>query len=127
MSKPEGWDWNRKVPMWDWHSISLNLFRSNHDKKPLEDGDLGYGWETIDGETPPNVQIAVKQGVGMRTSRDLAVETDDWCKGEFYYRDFTDSGIPVVRDDEVYHAAFWFQFASDKEEFEKRYITNAEE
>lgn len=101
----EQWDWNRKLPMWDWYTVLL----------------AGYPeWEKPDGETPASALISVKNDTD-KSSHDLAVEVDDWCKGQFYYRDYTDDGIPFVNEGEVYKSRFWFQFVPDAEEFWKRY------
>ncbi len=106
MSIPKGWDWNRKVPMWDWHTLQIH----------------GYpGWELethSDGEHPAFFHLSCVVGDGPQ-SRELAVEFDDIAQGQFYYRDWTDDGIPFVRDKETYQARFWFQKSSDRERFAK--------
>lgn len=96
------WDWLKKIPMWDWHPIQL----------------AGYpGWDRIPGDDePPRVDMSCVYGQGIQ-SRDLAVAFDDIAEAAFYYRDFTDDGIPFVREGDVYRSAFWFARFADKERF----------
>ena len=99
------WDWNKALPMDVWHGIALDKFPE---------------WEKPNGEIPTSVFLSVEKGKD-KSSRDLAIETDDWCKGNFYYRDWTQSGLPFVDEGEIYNSRFWFQFQVDAEEFAKRY------
>ena len=98
------WDWNKMIASWDWHSLCLDCWPD---------------WEKFD-DKPSFVEFDCVKGSG-RQSRDLAIEIDDWAKGQFYYRDWTKSGLPFVDDGEVYHSCFWFQYKADADEFQKRY------
>lgn len=74
------------------------------------------GWHKPHGSEPPTIGFSCKMGVG-KSSREIAIEFDDIAEGNFYYRDFTDSGIPIVSDGEVYRSQFVFQYLSDFEKF----------
>ena len=99
------WDWNKALPAWLWHQIALDGFPS---------------WEKPDGKMPASVLLTIKNKTDQ-SSHSIAIEVDDWCKGAFYYRDFTDDGIPFVDDGEVYRARFSFQFVEDAKAFLVRY------
>lgn len=97
------WNWNRMLCMADYYKLAL----------------AGWpGWDKPNGSEPPMTGLSHKAGVG-KSSRELAIEFDDIAEGKFYYRDFTDSGIPIVSDGEVYRSQFTFQYASDFEKFNK--------
>jgi hypothetical protein len=84
-----GWDWKKKLPMTKWHELSLD----------------GYGdWEKIS-EHPAWVHLTFEWGE-TRSSRNIAIEADDWVKGHFYYRDWTDSGIPFLNLGDKYESRF---------------------
>lgn len=109
MEMPEGWDWLKMIPSTNWYQITLN----------------GYpDWELVsyegDHPTPASIYLTIVQDVD-RSSRDLAIETDDWVEGRFYYRDWTKSGIPFVDKNEEYYSRFWFQLEKDAKEFHNRY------
>lgn len=57
-----------------------------------------------------------------KTSREMAVEFDGIAEGNFYYRDWTGSGLPFVEDKEVYNSRFWFQYSSDLQKFKDMYL-----
>ena len=94
--------------MWNWHWTSL---------------DGWPGWDIV-GEGherhPPFVELTIRNGED-RPSLDISREWDDLATGLFYNRDWTEDGIPFVRDGEIYRAGFWFEKTSDRDEFVKRY------
>ena len=104
------WDWNKKIPMWDWHEIALSGFPD---------------WEKPNGEIPASVFLTIVNGID-KSSHKIASETDDTCKGKFYYRDYTKSGLPFIRESEIYNSRFWFQFQSDAQNFATRYASEVE-
>lgn len=101
----ENGGWNKYVLVWDWHDIALS----------------GYpGWDLTERKHPPFVTFAIEHKFG-RSSRDIAVEFDDIAEGRFYYRDWTNDGIPTVSDNEIYYTGFWFQKTSDRDRFVELY------
>lgn len=99
------WDWNKLIPSWLWHQICLDEYPA---------------WEKEEDGNPASVFIRVEHPKD-KSSRTIAIEFDDLCHGAFYYRDFTEDGIPFIRDGDVYHARFWFQFKSDADMFLTNY------
>lgn len=94
--------WLKMIPMWDWHSVQLADYP---------------GWDRDPGDKqPPRVDVSCVTGRGVQ-SRDLAVAFDDIADSAFYYRDFTDDGIPFVRDGDAYRSSFWFARLADKGRF----------
>jgi len=95
------WNWKRAIPMWDWHELIF----------------AGYpGWEKPDGEKPASVSETFISGV-TKKSIEVASAWDDIGEGQFYWRDFTESGIPFVHDGESYQSIFWFQYERDAVKF----------
>lgn len=85
------WDWNKMIPSWDFYDIQLS----------------GYpGWE------PRSIIQEHRKGVG-KSSRDQAIEWDDISRGNFHYRDWTESGMPFLSTGEPYRSIFTFQFVGD--------------
>ena len=98
-------DWNKKIYAHAFYKLQFE----------------GYpDWDKPDGKEPEYVNFSTKKDVD-RSSWDIAIETDDWCSGNFYFRDFTDSGLPFVNPNEVYRSCFIFQKADDAAEFKRRY------
>jgi len=94
-SLPEtNWDWRNMLPSSIFHAMLL-------DGMP--------GWERDSGIY--QVRFSIIKGVS--SSRQIATWWDDLATGQFYYRDFTDSGLPFVDDGEVYKSSFYFQFKHD--------------
>lgn len=52
-----------------------------------------------------------------KSSLAVASAWDDMAKGQFYYRDFTDSGLPIVREGDRYQSRFSFQFSDEVDRF----------
>lgn len=95
------WDWNRMIQSSDYYKLSL----------------VGWpGWDKLERDEPPFVMLTHTHGDG-KSSRDLAIEFDDVASMKFWYRDFTDSGIPIVRDGDVYCSMFVFQSIDDMVKF----------
>lgn len=105
MSSDNG-GWLKYVLIWDWHDLAFR----------------GYpGWGRPSGsDSPFAVHLTVVSGRD-KSSREIAVEWDDVAEGRFYYRDWTESGIPFVGEGEQYRSAFWFQFERDRERFLELY------
>lgn len=105
--KIENWDWKRALPSDIWYDIVLDGFPcfeiDNYTKEPYY-----HSFGTKDGE--------------QKSSRKIAVEFDDVSEGLFYYRDFTDDGIPFVRDGDVYRSCFSFQFKKDYDKFFEMFL-----
>ena len=102
--------WRNKVWMWNWHRISL---------------DGWPGWDLIGVGTdpqphPPFVRLTIVKGHD-RPSRKIALEWDDLAEGRFYYRDWTQDGLPFVHGGETYFAGFWFQKRTDAVRFAELY------
>ncbi len=97
------WDWKKALPLDIWHALV-------HGGYPT--------WERSEEnpDVPPFVQLTITKGEG-RSSRDLAVAFDDIAQANFYYRDWTDSGLPFIKDKESYRSCFWFALRSDRENF----------
>jgi len=101
--------WNKKIPSWEFNKQVV---------KGFED------WETPSSECgipmPKSILLDITDGTD-RSSKDIAIEVDDWCGGMFYYRDFTNDGLPFVDNGEVYRTRFYFQRGADAVEFHTRY------
>ena len=85
-------DWNYYVFSWDFIDLTLARWPS---------------WELQDGK-PYNVIFEFVYGKGKQ-SRDIAIEWDDIATHDFYYRDWTKSGTPIIRDGDIYWSIFSFQ------------------
>ena len=103
--KIENWDWKKFLPAREYHK----LYSSHYP-----------GWETINNGDLLSVEIYIIKGKD-RDSRDVAVEFDDIAQGDCYYRDFTQSSLPFVRDGEAYCSLFTFQLFSDYLKFKEIY------
>lgn len=97
--------WLKMVLLWDWYPIVFDKFP---------------GWE-MDGEEPYSEKLIVTNGVG-KSSREMAIAFDDVAAGRFYYRDWTDSGLPFVDGGESYRSAFWFQTKADRDKFREMFV-----
>jgi len=101
MTETNVWDWNKMLRMTDYHKLAIARWP---------------GWDKVDRDEPPTVKMSCVVGEG-ESSRQIAIRFDDIADGSFYYRDYTQSGIPIVRDGERYGSTFIFQFVSDYEKF----------
>lgn len=102
----ESWDWNKALPIDEWHKLCLA-------------GWPGWDKDPASGE-PWGVFLVVRKGQGG-SSRDMAVEWDDLSAAPFYYRDWTDSGLPFVEEGEAYRSGFWFARRADRDAFLQRF------
>lgn len=106
-----GWKW--KYPTAEWHKHSINEY---------------LGWE-LDGDHPAFLKLSHVRSVGV-DSREMAEEWDDNTKVHFYYRDWTESGIPLVSKGEVYWSGWWFETLAERDRFvewTKRFSVKIEE
>ena len=99
-------DWNKNLRMSDFYKIQLEGYKE---------------WDKTDNNKPYFIEFSIVKGRN-KSSRDIAVEFDDIAKGYFYYRDWTNSGLPFVDEGEVYNSGFCFQLKEDKEVFVKMFI-----
>lgn len=92
-------DWNKLVFSFEYSMIALD----------------GYPDWHINPETkePYNLYKTFVGGDNHLSSHSFACKLDDIVDGQFYYRDFTKSGIPIVKDGEEYNSIFVFQYKSD--------------
>lgn len=96
------WNWNKMIPSWDYYDLV-------HIKWP--------GWnKDPHTEQPYFSRFSIIKGTA-KSSYEIANEWDDITQGNFWYRDFTDSGLPFVDDGEKYETLFVFQFKEDWEKF----------
>lgn len=102
--RSDGWDWNKLLPIDEFHKIAYAHYPA---------------WEKND-DLPYCVDFSITKGKD-RSSREIATEFDNIAVGHFYYRDWTESGLPFVDDGEVYRTAFIFQRVEDYIEFKRRY------
>lgn len=82
------------------------------------------GWEAIKREHGHKIIASVwleHIRDSGKQSYDIAVEWDDFAAGAFYYRDHTESSLPIVRAGETYWSMFSFQFKGSAMIFQKRY------
>lgn len=94
--KEKGWDWRRALPSWTFNRLYM---------EGLPGWDLGINGHEL------SVTCAFEQNIS--SSRSVAIETDSWCMGQFYYRDHTLDTIPFLRDGEMYLGIFAFQLTED--------------
>lgn len=95
------WGWRSMIPIDIWHALAQCGFP---------------GWDKDNDGSPYCVNISYVAG-SSRSSEREASHIDKWCKGQFYYRDFTANSLPIVKDGELYRSVFWFQ-----NEHEARYF-----
>jgi hypothetical protein len=104
------WDWIYMLPGWEFYQRALSKPR------PYP------GWDRDENDEPCFVMLELTRGTGnVIESRSMAVEWDDITEGEFYYRDWTSSGIPTVDEGEAYWAGFWFQRKTDAVKFQEEF------
>jgi hypothetical protein len=96
--------WKKNIPSWDWYPL---VFAKWPD------------WEK-EGDFPPFVELIITKGKG-KSSHEMAVEFDDIAQGNFYWRDWTDSGLPFVDKGESYKSCFWFEFVFDRDIFKQKF------
>jgi hypothetical protein len=99
--KIRDWDWKKAIPSRSFYQLSIENFPN---------------WEKPNGHNPKTVWLSIIKGLD-KSSRIIAIEFDEISQGNFYYRDWTKSGLPFIDDREQYDAIFSFQFISDAEKF----------
>lgn len=77
----------------------------------------GYPEWELDGEHPAFVKLTHTRGTGDVESAALANEWDDIAAVDFYQRDWTDDGIPFVREGETYWSGWWFATIAERDRF----------
>jgi hypothetical protein len=90
------WDWRRMIPGDEYQALSLARFP---------------GWHKVEG-VPHSIQLEHIHDKG-KSSKEIATEWDDLSAGCFYYRDITQSHLPMVDRGERYKSLFVFQFKED--------------
>jgi hypothetical protein len=73
-------------------------------------------WDKVDAEKPYFVKLEIKNGKD-KSSHDVAASFDNIITDEFYYRDWTQNGIPIVSEGEIYNSGFWFKRKEDAIKF----------
>lgn len=102
------WDWNKMITSWDYYELV-------HLEWP--------GWNKDPNTNQPYFSnFSILKGT-QKSSREIAIEWDDLSEGNFWHRDFTESGLPFVDDGESYNTMFVFQFKRDWERFEEKYLS----
>ena len=103
--------WKHRLSMWNWNNHALD----------------GYpGWD-LDGPEeygrrhPAFVKLTHQRSSGDVESHALAVAWDDVTTADFYQRDWTDDGIPFVREGETYWSGWWFATIAERDRFLKWY------
>lgn len=98
------WDWKRALPCDIFHQVSLIEYP---------------GWDRQDGQVL-YVKLRLQKNK-TKSSRDIAIAFDDMAINNFYYRDHTNSGLPFLSNDEIYHSSFWFSRLKDRDRFLELY------
>lgn len=94
--------WLQKMLMWDFNKHALD----------------GYpGWEIERENSPAFVRLSHVRGKGAVESNALCEAWDDVARARFYQRDWTDDGIPFVREGETYRSGWWFQTLAERDRF----------
>ena len=104
-------DWNRMLAIDQFYGLQV----------------AGYpGWNLTEGHPATVGPFVVVKGSGP-SSREMAVAFDDVATGNFYYRDWTDSGLPFVAGGGAYRSCFWFQYTADAQLFERLFFAGRSE
>lgn len=105
---PDNAGWRMKMLTWDWHRLGFD----------------GYpGWELeptpggIKSHAPTFVKLSHMRGKGDVESSALCTKWDDIAQVRFYQRDWTEDGIPFVREGETYWSGWWFQTIAERDRF----------
>jgi hypothetical protein len=94
--------WAHRLLMWNFNSHALD----------------GYpGWEIEADRSPAFVKLTHRRGPGRVESHALAAMWDDVASVDFYQRDWTEDGIPFVRDGETYWSGWWFATIAERNRF----------
>jgi hypothetical protein len=94
--------WRHRMLSWNWHSHAIE----------------GYpGWEIEIEESPAFVKLTHKRGVDAIESHEISTAWDDTAAVDFYQRDWTNDGIPFVREGEIYWSGWWFATIAERDRF----------
>lgn len=94
--------WRHRMLMWNFNNHALD----------------GYpGWEIERERSPAFVKLEHVRGVGEVESHALAAAWDDIAEVDFYQRDWTDDGLPMVREGETYWSGWWFATVAERDRF----------
>ncbi len=94
--------WLKRLLMWNWHGVVIDGFS---------------GWEIERDKAPAYVKLAHKRGSGRVESTALSSLWDDIAEVLFYQRDYTDDGLPTVREGDTYWSGWWFQTIAERDRF----------
>lgn len=93
--------WLHRMLMWNFNAHALD----------------GYpGWQR-EGNGPAFVKLTHVRGAGPVESHKLAAEWDDIALVDFYQRDWTDDGIPIVNEGGTYWSGWWFATIAERDRF----------
>ncbi len=96
--------WRHKMLSMNWHHHAFD----------------GYpGWELERENAPALVKLTHVRGKGEVESAALAMIWDDIASVDFYQRDWTDDGMPIVRQGETYWSGWWFETIAERDRFAK--------
>lgn len=121
--------WLQKVLMWENTDLCLNEYNpykliKNKMGITLEEIEF-WGkekpWELDKNGNPNFAKLTHSHGPdgsGVE-SYTLCIKWDDDAKDRFYQRDWTDDGIPFVREKEIYWSGWWFRTLKERDRFLK--------
>lgn len=94
--------WLHRLLMWNFNNHALDGYPT---------------WEIEREGSPAFVKLTHTRGNDAVESHKIAAEWDDLAKVDFYQRDWTDDGIPVVRDGDTYWSGWWFATIAERDRF----------
>lgn len=95
--------WKKLIGSLEWHNLVS----------------IGWpGWDLDTTKEPHYTYLYSTFGKGKQ-SRDYAIQFDDISQGSFWYRDYTENNLPIIRNGDNYSSRFAFQFKADKDKFEE--------
>ena len=100
--------WIHRLLMWNFNSHAVDGYPT---------------WEIETDGAPAFVKLAHKRrrdGDAVE-SHALAVEWDDIAEVDFYQRDWTDDGLPFVKEGATYWSGWWFATIAERNRFVKWY------
>lgn len=98
--------WKKTVFSLDWHALACRGWP---------------GWDRPSGSDRPFQVDTTTEWGKDRSSYKIASEFDDMAEGPFYWRDYTESGLPYVSAGEKYKSSFFFARRTDMEKFVSLY------
>lgn len=100
--------WRRKMLMWNFNMHAIDGYPEWEIENPSA-GKYERG--------PAFVKLTHTRGKGGVESRTLCNAWDDVAEADFYQRDWTDDGIPFVREGETYWSGWWFATIAERDRF----------